>query len=266
MSFFLATITVFNQNKSSMIFQIILGVAVLMMIERARSGQKIPKIRRLAGLDALDEAIGRATEMGRPVMYDPGGDGLSNAQTIASFSVLSYIVRSCARYDTRFIAMVRSGVQIYGVVEGIVRENYAASGKGDSFDPTMVRFLASGWGANTTAAIGLIKREQVAANAWFGGYYAETMMLTEISNLQGSIQVAATAQTAQLPFFIAACDYTLIGEELFAAGAYLATDHVPKANLVVLDYFKIATAVLLVVGALLATMGNTWLYELLRNT
>ena len=248
-----------------MLVQLVLAGVLMFMIDKARKGDKIPKIRRLAGLDALDEAIGRATEMGRPVMYDPGGDGLSNAQTIASFSVLSYIVRSCARFDTRFIAMCRSGVQIYSVVEGIVRESYAAAGKADAFDPTMVRFMASGWGANTTAAIGLIKREQIAANAWFGGYYAETMMLTEISNLQGSIQVAATAQTAQLPFFIAACDYTLIGEELFAAGAYLATDPVPKANLVVLDYFKIATAVILVIGAIMATMGNNELANLLRN-
>ena len=256
--------TIFVNQHVGMTIQLILGISVLMMINRARSGQKIPKIRRLAGLDALDEALGRATEMGRPAMFDPGGDGLSTAQTMASFSVLGYVARSCARYDTRFIAMCRSGVQIYSVVDGVVREAYASIGKSDSYEPSMVRFLASGWGAATAAAIGTMKREQMAANLYFGGFYAETMILTEVAGLLGSIQVAATQQTAQLPFFIAACDYTLIGEELFAAGAYLSTDPVPKANLVVMDYFKIATAAVLVIGVLLAQMGNTALFDFLR--
>jgi len=257
--------TVFQGQQVAMIFQVVLGIILMLMINRARSGQKIPKIRRLAGLDALDEAIGRATEMGRPVMFDPGSDGLSNAQTVASFSVLNYVARSCARYDTRLIATCRGGVNIFAVMEGVIREGYATAGRADAFDPTSVRFLASGWGAATSAAIGTIKREQMAACLWFGGFYAETMMLTEIAGLQGAIQVAATAQTAQLPFFIAACDYTLIGEELFAAGAYLSADPVVKANLVVMDYFKIATAALLVIGVALAQVGNQALFTFLRR-
>ena len=253
----------FQGHQVSMLVQLILAVCIVLMINKARAGEKIPKIRRLAGLDALDEAIGRATEMGRPIMFFPGQDGLSQAQTLASFSVLGYVGRSTARYDTRLIA-VCSGVQVYTVMEGIVREAYAVVGKPDSFDPTMVRFLAAGWGAFTSAAIGTMKREQSAANLYFGAFYAETMMLTEIGGLQGAIQVGSTANTGQLPFFVAACDFTLIGEELFAAGAYLSTDPTPKANLVVMDYFKIATCAVLVLGAILAQVGNTALFDFLR--
>ena len=38
----------------------------------------------------------------------------------------------------------------------------------------------------------------------------------------GAIQIAGTASQAQIPFFVTACDYTLIGEEFFAASAYLS--------------------------------------------
>ena len=39
-----------------------------------------------------------------------------------------------------------------------------------------------------------------------------------------AIQIAGTDMVTQLPFFIVACDYTLIGEELYAAGAYMGGD------------------------------------------
>ena len=256
--------TLFVNNQVTVAIQVILGITVALMINRARAGQAIPKIRRLAGLDALDEALGRATEMGRPVLYVPGGGTMANAQVMASFSVLGYVARSAARYDTRLIS-ITSNVQLYAVMEGIVREAYVVMGRGDSFEPAMVRFLASGWGAYTSAVIGTMKREETCANLYFGAFFAETMMLTEIGGLMGAIQVGSTAQTAQLPFFIAACDYTLIGEELFAAGAYLSTDPVPKANLVVLDYFKIATLSTLVIGVLSAAAGNNWLFTFLRR-
>ena len=54
-----------------------------------------------------------------------------------------------------------------------------------------------------------------------GLFYAESLILAETGNSVGAIQIAGTSEAAQLPFFVAACDYTLIGEELFAASAYL---------------------------------------------
>ncbi len=50
------------------------------MINRARRGMKIPELYKVAGLDALDEAIGRCTEMGRPVHFAPGFGEVQNAQ------------------------------------------------------------------------------------------------------------------------------------------------------------------------------------------
>ena len=54
-----------------------------------------------------------------------------------------------------------------------------------------------------------------------GAFYAESLILAETGNSVGAIQIAGTAMPTQLPFFVAACDFTLIGEEFFAASAYL---------------------------------------------
>ena len=57
-----------------------------------------------------------------------------------------------------------------------------------------------------------------------GKFYAESLILAETGNSIGAIQIAGTASAAQIPFFVTACDYTLIGEEFFAASAYLSQD------------------------------------------
>ena len=52
--------------------------------------------------------------------------------------------------------------------------------------------------------------------------------MAETGNSIGAIQVAGTGSPTQIPFFVTACDYTLIGEEFFAASAYLSK----KASLI----------------------------------
>src|SRR5450756_2048675 len=84
-----------------MLIQVSVAILIYFLIQHAKAGHRLPKIRRLAGLDAIDEAIGRATEMGRPVIFANGSNGLDDAQTIASFPVLSYVAHTCARYDTK---------------------------------------------------------------------------------------------------------------------------------------------------------------------
>ena len=69
---------------------------------------------------------------------------------------------------------------------------------------------------------GVMIREKTAANFYMGMFYAESLIMTETGNATGAIQIAGTDAITQVPFFITTCDYTLIGEELYAASAYLA--------------------------------------------
>ena len=69
----------------------------------------------------------------------------------------------------------------------------------------------------------------------------------------GAIQVASSTQNTQTPFFIAACDYVLIGEEFYAASAYLTRVPVLVGSLVGQDWCKILIAISVVVGAVVNT-------------
>jgi hypothetical protein len=97
-------------------------------------------------------------------------------------------------------------------------------------------------------------REKPAACFYFGQFYAESLILAETGNSVGAMQIAGTAQPSQLPFFVAACDYTLIGEEFFAASAYLSGQPDQLGSLKGQDLGKMLAAALILVGCALATI------------
>jgi len=57
------------------------------------------------------------------------------------------------------------------------------------------------------------------------------------------------------PFFVVACDYTLIGEELYAAGAYLSKEPRLLGSLKGSDLMKALLILIIVVGCVLETAG-----------
>src|SRR4029077_3842737 len=78
---------------------VVFSAMVYWMIQVAK---RIPNlyIRPLAGIAAIEEAVGRATEMGRPVIYIPGVDDINNIQTIYSMMILEKVATMVAKYGT----------------------------------------------------------------------------------------------------------------------------------------------------------------------
>ena len=221
----------------------------------------MPKIRRIAGLDALDEAIGRSTEMGRPIMYTTGMEGLT-PPTFASLLILSYAGRSVARYDTRMIVAL-SQVILLPICETIVRNAYVEEGKPDAFRAEDVRFLTTDQLGYATGVVGTLIREKCASSLMFGLFQGEALIFCEAGFTAGAIQIAGTTSNSQLPFFIATCDYTLIGEELYAASAYLGKDRIRIATLIAQDFGKVVVIAVIGLGILLNLFNSTILTDLM---
>lgn len=232
---------------------------LIMYIRRGREIAEVP-IRRVAGLDALDEAIGRATEMGKGVHYTMGLQDFE-AQTFASFEILRYTAGLTAKMDVPLIVS-NYRPQVHPVTEEIVRGAYTSAGRPDSYQPDNIRFLSDQQLAYASGVVGILERDNIAANLMFGNFYAESLIFAETGQKMGCIQVSGTANTHQLPFFTAVCDYNLIGEELYAAGAYLSRNPVQVGSLMAQDIGKLIALFLVIVGTLSATMGTNWLRDL----
>ena len=97
-----------------------------------------------------------------------------------------------------------------------------------------------------------------------GSYAAESLVLAETGAVLGVLQIAGTTNILQIPFFVATCDYTLLGEELYAASAYISRESVLFATIVAQDFVKIALVVIMCIGSVLATFNaHDWLVNLL---
>ena len=118
-----------------------------------------------------------------------------------------------------------------------------------------MQFVSPEQFAYVAAITGIMMRDKPAAHIFLGSFFAESLLLAETGFATGAIQVAGTANADQLPFFVVACDYTLIGEELFAASAYLSGEPKLVGSLKGADLMKIVIIVLVVVGCVLETFG-----------
>lgn len=227
----------FNWNRVNIFLLVILFyVLVMFMVRRAKAGQPL-WFRRIAGIDAIDEAIGRATELGKPVLYVPGTQNIENIQTIASIQLLTSVATKAANYDIPIIVPLNRAFMV-SVAEEAVKQGFLNAGRPDAFVRDNVRYMSDEQFAFTSGVTGIMMREKTAAHFYLGAFYAESLILSEVGFTSGAIQIAGTANTHQLPFFVVACDYTLIGEEYFATSALVTRDVEMMGTLKATDYMK----------------------------
>lgn len=225
---------------------------VLYNIYRAQGGKEL-FIRRIPGLNAIDEAVGRATEMGRPVLMVPGLSDSVNAIAVQALAVFSHVSRIAARFNNPILLCCYNAA-VYTVAQEMIRDVYQEEGVGDKFDMDSVRFVSDKQFAFAAGVSGLILREKAAATFFMGEFYAESLIFAETANSVGAIQVASSTEKTQTPFFIAACDYVLIGDEFYAASAYLTRQPIFVGSLIGQDWCKMAILFSILFGSIMNTV------------
>lgn len=249
-----ASESIFRSDRiNALVLVLIFSTAILLYTYWAKSGKPL-FLRKIPGLDAVEEAVGRATEMGRPVLFIPGIAELDEIETIAGISILGRVAKITAQYETPLSVPVRYPL-VLAAGQEVVEQAYIEAGKKDLYDKDTVRYVAGEQFAFTATVNGYMMRERPATNIYMGAFFAESLLLAETGNAAGSIQIAGTARPEQLPFFIAACDYTLMGEELYAASAYLSHEPVMTGGLKGQDFIKLLIGICILIGVILVTFG-----------
>jgi len=251
-----------TQRAPILVFLILFGIAFFLFVQWTRAGRPI-FIRKIAGLEALDDAVGRSTEMGRPILYVPGMTDLDSLPTLSALSILKYVTKKSAEYATPMLVPLREPL-VMAAAQEIMKEAYLEAGRPDLYEEDRVYFTTVQQFGYASTVAGTMMREKPGAIFLMGYYYAESLIMAETGNTVGAIQVAGTPAVDQLPFFIAACDYTLIGEEFYAASAYLSQRPEELATLKAEDVFKALFVGMIAVGSLLASLGIPWLAKLLE--
>lgn len=212
----------FREEKSAM-FAFTLTVIMIMLYEvrLAKNSSEKTFLRTIPGLKAVEEAVGRSTEMGRPILYVPGIMDMNEVETVAGVIILGHVAQMTAQYETSLDVPVARSIVMQAARESC-KEAYLTQGRPEMFNEDMVHYVTDDQFAYAAGVNGIMQRDKPAACMYMGKFYAESLLFAETGNSIGAIQIAGTASQAQIPFFVTACDYTLMGEEYFAASAYLS--------------------------------------------
>jgi hypothetical protein len=213
---------------------------------------KPPTVRRLPGIDALEEVVGRAAETGRPVFYTPGFGGgtlrgASSYPTLAGMDIMAHAVRLCAKLGAGFVSTYAMPEAI-PIARALVMESLKAENKAELWREDLVRFVSPLQWAYTMGSISAMSKENAGGVILIGPWWGEALIFSEESNTVGAMSIAGTASFDQLPYFVGVCDYTLIGEEIYAAGAYLSQDSVMLGTIEGEDWSRIIVIILLILG------------------
>lgn len=252
------------EQTNVLVASLLFTAIVLITIQFAR--RRDLYIRPIAGLRAVDDAIGRATEMGRPILYVAGLTGIGDISTIAAMLILGHLARRTAAYETPILVPCNDPL-VMAIQREIVHEAYLEAGKPDAYNPDNIFYVTDSQFGFVAAVDGMMMRQKPAANFYMGYFFAESLILAETGSQSGAIQIAGTDADTQLPFFVTSCDYTLMGEELYAAGAYLSRDPILLAQLKGQDIGKVAIVALILVITLVLTVSTgagQWLLKLLE--
>jgi hypothetical protein len=233
---------------------ILLGMsfAIIGTILAAQSGKQY-FIRRIPGLSAVDEAVGRAVEMGRGLLLSVGLGGV-DIVTLQALAINTSVAATAARFGNKVTLPVTNAALI-PIAEDALTSAYTQAGRPDAFSTDDILYLSGQQFAYAAGVAGIIQRERPAATFLFGSFFAEALIIAENANQVGAIQVAGTPSTTQIPFFIAACDYVIIGDEFYAATAYITRQPTLLGSIVGQDRVKIALTALIFLGIGLNIFG-----------
>ena len=251
----------FEGRVISLLLTVFLFVALLLLIERAKKGT-FPQIRRLPPLDAIDEAIRRAVEMGKPVHFTTGygGGGLNTASGkyhLVGLTVYNKVSSLTAELDVRLIGSF-CHPELVPIAEDIINKNYLMAGKPEAVKPEMAQLIGGQQFAYAMGVMGILLEERPAANIMIGNWWAESLLVAETGTIVNAMQIAGGTDVTAVPMLVAACDYVLMFEELFAAKAYLTEEPALIGSLASQDLFKYLALVFGLIGVVFATLGIDW--------
>jgi hypothetical protein len=240
-------------NELSFISIVMACITIEFFIQKAKNGDEI-YMRPIPAMKAMEEAVGRATEMGTSVLYVPGISGLDEIDTISGVIILGHIAGMTAEYEADLHVPCCVPIVMEAARESC-KESYLKKGRPDLYNDSMVHYVTDDQFAYAAGVNGIMLREKPAAVFYQGKFYAESLLLAETGSSIGAIQIAGTGSSSQIPFFVTACDYVLIGEEFYAASAYLSGSPEMIGSIKGQDYVKLLCMLFILIVVIISTFN-----------
>ena len=222
---------------------------------------RVYSIRPLEALEAIYEGIGRAAEMGRPVMVLPGIGGLGGSETLAGLNVLGEVAKRGVEIGVDVYTSSASA-QVIAFSEAVVRRAYESAERAESYMPgENVRWFGGDQFSYAVGTAGHILDTKPATVILLGSFLYDVIVSMETGTRVGAqIIGGCIGALGEMAMF---ADYILIGEEEFAASAMISQDREVISTLAGQDWIKLVCVGLILVGVILVMAGNNAMVNLM---
>ncbi len=248
-------------QEALLLLIVVLVVVILTLLHHARAlaGKRPINRRPLLGLSVIGHALARGAETGRAIHLSPGSGAIgaraSTAETIAGLLMVERVATEAALNGAPLLTSSGDAVA-HLALRGTLRQVYQRAGLGQDYDPANVQLLAHqdamAYASGVTTLYG---RQQLEASQLVGAFGQEFLLAGEDGAQRGVPQVGGATTTTALPLVYLTTEGALIGEEIYAAEAYLARSPAPLARLLTLDVLRTVVIIAIVVVLLAAALG-----------
>ena len=250
-------------QETVLLLVIVLLVIILTLLHHARAvaGKRPISRRPLEGLDVVGRALSRGAETGRAIHLSPGSGALgarsSTVETVAGLLAAERVATEAALNGAPLLASSGDAVA-HLALRGTLRQAYQRAGLGQDYDPVNVQLLAHqdpmAYASGVTTLYG---RQKLEASQMIGSFGQEFLLAGEDGAQRGVPQLAGATNSTALPLVYLTAEGALIGEEIYAAEAYLARSPAPLARLLTQDAIRTVIIVAIIVLLALSAAGVT---------
>jgi hypothetical protein len=224
-------------------------------------GQRWPAVfRPMPGYDALGVAIERAVEAGERVHLSLGTGsviGSDCAPALAGLSMLSRVAEVTSMSDKPVVVTAGDGAMTI-LAQDALRTAYSQANAQERYRATSGRMLGPTPFSYVASLPILLASEDVSVHMLTGSFGAEGALAADFGRRKQAFVLAGTDDAQSQALLYATAEYPLIGEEVFAGGAYLNVSRFHRASLRVQDTMRIIVVVVILIGTILRTLGVSW--------
>lgn len=236
------------------------GFVLMFIVYRAlnRRAARPTALREIEAFDSLALTVGQAVETGKRLHVSLGSSALGDAHTaatLAGLSVLDQVSDSAALSDKPPVITTADGPTAL-LAEDALHNVYKRQNAPERFDPNAARVVGTeplAFGAGLTS---LVNDETVAGTILIGSVGPEAVLLTEAGQRAKVTALAGSDDPATQALLFTSAQYPLVGEELFAGGAYIAGGRpAHRASLQTQDTVRLLIGLVILAGVLAKTLG-----------
>jgi len=224
-------------------------VLTALLILRSKKGP-LPSMRPLPAFQDLRAQAGYAAESGGAIHIALGSGGLSGEDAITSLAgiqAVEALADAAVSYNAPPVITVGDPT-LLPLAQDTLRRAYERNGLAELYDPGKVRFVAPSPVAYAAGAADVVTAENITASVMAGAFGAEASLIADAGARRNLPQFAAAAAPRAIGALYPAVDRLAVGEELYAAGAYMTGERRGLVSLVAQDVLRVIL-VLVILGA-----------------